>query len=75
MNFDPRQMAMQLMQNNQKLANNPMAQEGFNILMSGDAAKGEEFAMNLCKTYGITKEQAIEMARQRFGGMFGKGPF
>lgn len=30
--------------------------------MSGDAQKGQEIAMNLCQTYGTSKEEAMNMA-------------
>lgn len=65
--MNPMQLASMLMQKNPNLANNPMAQQAMQILMSGDATKGAEFAENLCRSYGITKEQALQMAKQQFG--------
>lgn len=35
------------------------------ILKRGDAKQGEALANNLLKTYGISKEQALQMARKR----------
>lgn len=34
-------------------------------LRNNDAKAGEEIANNLLKTYGMTKEQAMQMAKQR----------
>ena len=33
---------------------------------SGDAAKGQQMAENLCKTYGVTPDQALEQACKFF---------
>lgn len=42
-------------------------QQGYvDIITSGDSKKGEEVAMNLCNSMGITKEQAVAQARQFF---------
>ena len=48
------------------LSKNPLAQNLFTCLQSGDSKKGEEIAMNLCKTYGITPEEACKQATQFF---------
>ena len=48
------------------LSKNPLAQNLFTCLQSGDSKKGEEIAMNLCKTYGITPEEACKQAMQFF---------
>lgn len=48
------------------LSKNPLAQNLFACLQSGDSKKGEEIAMNLCKTYGITPEEACRQAMQFF---------
>lgn len=55
-------MAMQ----NSNIANNPRAQEMLQVIQSGDAQKGQQIAMNLCKTYGVSKEQAVGMATEYF---------
>jgi hypothetical protein len=51
---------------NPRIANNPNAQEIIQVLQSGDAEKGKEIAKNLCNSYGVTEEQAIEQARKFF---------
>ncbi len=45
------------------IANNPM----FQAIQSNNSKKGEEIADNLCRTYGVTREQAIQQAKQFFG--------
>ena len=41
-------------------------QEMLQVIQSGDAQKGQQIAMNLCKTYGVSKEQAVGMATEYF---------
>lgn len=54
------QFAINLIQNNPAMANNPQAQNVLQILQSGDSKKGEEFANNILNSYGLTKEQAMQ---------------
>lgn len=56
------------MKRNPQLANNPQAQEIIAVLQNGDAARGEELASNICKSYGVTKEQAVAQSQQYFSG-------
>lgn len=46
------------------LSKNPLAQNLFACLQTGDSKKGEEIAMNLCKTYGISPDEACRQAMQ-----------
>lgn len=64
------QMAMMMLQNNPNIKNNPMAQQALQIIQSGDNAAGEQMAMNLCQTYGVSKEQAIKQAQEWAKGAF-----
>lgn len=59
--------ALGYIRQNPNVANNPNAQGMLNVIESGDSAKGEQIARNLCQTYGITPEQAIQQAKQFFG--------
>lgn len=64
--------AMQMInQNPQVLQNNPRAQNMADVIKSGDNAAGEQLANNILQTMGITKEEAMRMAYQKF---FGGGP-
>lgn len=64
MNFQA--MALDMIRRNPKIANNPNAQELLNVIQSGDQKKGEEIASNLCKTYGISRDDAVQKAKQFF---------
>lgn len=63
---NPMDMLVNMALQNQNIANNPRAQQMLQVIQSGDTRKGEEIAMNLCKTYGVSKEQAITMATDYF---------
>ena len=63
---NPRDLAMNMIRNNPKVANNPNAQEFINVIQIGDAAKGQQIAQNLCNTYGVTPEEAMQQAKQFF---------
>lgn len=70
---NPMQFIMNMVRNNPNIANNPQAQEYLNILESGDSAKGEEIANNLCQTYGVSKDEALKQAQSFFNNpMFGR---
>jgi hypothetical protein len=59
--------AMGMISRNPKLANNPRAQQLISVIQNGDSAQGEKIAENLCQTYGVTKEQALDDAKKFFG--------
>ena len=43
----------------------PFMQSGLNAIMNNDSKKGEEIANNILKQAGISREQAMQIARQR----------
>lgn len=59
--------AMNLLQRNPRVANNPQAQKLMEIIQNGDNQQGEKMAENLCETYGMTKDQALTEAKKFFG--------
>lgn len=59
--------AMNAIAKNPQLANNPQAQELINVIKSGDSTKGEQIARNICQSYGVTPEQALDRATGFFG--------
>lgn len=65
--IDIRAIALDILSKNPNVANNPRSQEMINVIKSGDNAKGEELARNLCASYGMTPEQAAEDAKRYFG--------
>lgn len=48
------------------LADNPNARAMIQAVQSGDAEAGERIARNLCQSYGVTPEQAIQQAKGFF---------
>lgn len=60
-------VAINIIKNNPNIANNEMAKDLINVIETNDYKRGEEIAMNMCNTYGVTKEQAIQKAIQFFG--------
>ena len=52
--------------NNPAIANNPNARSMLEVVQSGDSKRGEQIANNLLKTYGMTKEEALQPARGFF---------
>lgn len=65
--FDPMTLLSTLLQNNPTVANNAQAKNMLDVIRRGDSAVGEQIAMNLCNTYGISKDDAIKRAEQFFG--------
>ena len=59
-------VAMNMIRNNPNVANNPNAQEFINVIQNGDSEKGKRIAQNLCNTYGVTPDQAMQQAKQFF---------
>ena len=48
------------------LASNPNARAMIQAVQSGDAETGERIARNLCQSYGVTPEQAVQQAKSFF---------
>lgn len=63
---DIRSFALNLLAQNPQIAQNPNAQSMLNAIRNGDAKAGSEIAQNLCKSYGLTPEQAVSQAKQYF---------
>lgn len=60
------QIAMQLLQQNQQIANSPQGQQLMQILQNGDVAAGEQMARNICASYGMTEQQMLMRALNFF---------
>lgn len=58
--------ALNLLMRNPRIANNPQAQTMINAIRSGDQKRGEEIANNICRANGVSKEDAINSAKQFF---------
>lgn len=57
-------MAAQMIRNNPNIQRSPFAQAGMNAILNNDAKAGEQLANNILKSVGMTKEQAMELARK-----------
>ena len=64
MNQNLRNYAQQLIQNNPDLPKTPWTQAGVNAILNNDAKAGEQLANNILNAMGMTKEQAMDIARQ-----------
>lgn len=60
-------MAIDQLAKRPDLQGNPVAQEWLRVIREGDAVHGEEIARNLCASYGVTVEQAMEQGRRYLG--------
>lgn len=67
MGIDIYKFAMNMINNNPEVKNNPKAQAMINAIANRDASAGIEIANNLCKTYGTNPEEAIQNGLQWFG--------
>lgn len=63
---NPLQFALNMIRNNPQIANNPQAQHYIQVLESGNEEEGRKIAENLCKSYGVTPEQAVQQAQSFF---------
>lgn len=64
--MDINDIIMNLINQNPMIANNPQYKEWIQIIQSGDSARGQQLANNLCQTFGMSKDQAIQNARRFF---------
>lgn len=58
-------IASQMIRNNPNIQQSPFAQAGMNAILNNDAKAGEQLANNILKSVGMTKEQAMQLARQQ----------
>lgn len=62
MGFNLQQFVNLMISSNPQMQNNPMMREMIGVIQSGNSMKGEQIAENLCKTHGMTREQATQQA-------------
>ena len=61
-----RDLALSIISSNPSIASNPNAREMIDVIRSGDAERGRTIADNLCRTYGVDRDQAVRNARSFF---------
>lgn len=59
-------LAMNIIKQNPQISNNKNAQEMINVISSGDSQRGAQIANNICKSYGISTDQALKEAKSFF---------
>ena len=57
--------AQNMVRMNKNVPNTPWAQAAIQAILNGDQQAGEQLANNICQSMGLTKEQALEMAKQQ----------
>ena len=57
--------AQNMVRTNRNVPNTPWAQAAIQAILNGDQKAGEQLANNICHSMGVTKEQALEMAKQQ----------
>ena len=53
-----------IQRNPNRIQNAPWAQSAINAIMNNDANSGAQIADNLCQSYGLTREQALNQISQ-----------
>lgn len=61
-----RDMALGIIGRSPQVTSNPNAQHMLDVIQRGDRSEGERIARNLCQSYGVTPERALEQARGFF---------
>ena len=59
--------ALNMINGNPQIANNPNAKEFLNVIRNNDDVRGKQIAQNLCDSYGLTTDQAVQQAKRFFG--------
>lgn len=59
--------AIQAIQSNPQIRNNPQFSKMIQAIEQDDSALGEQLANRILQNYGVTKEEAIQRAIQTFG--------
>jgi hypothetical protein len=60
------QMAMNRISSDPSFRNNPQAKAFVDIMQRGDIAQGQEMAKNLCQSYGVSEQEALQQAKSFF---------
>ena len=60
------QMAMNRISSDPNFRNNPQARAFADIMQRGDIAQGQEMARNLCQSFGVSEQEALQQAKSFF---------
>lgn len=59
--------ALMMISRNPMVANNPQFKQMIDVIQNGNDEQGQQIAENICKTYGVSKEDALTDAKRFFG--------
>lgn len=59
-------MAMNRISSDPSFRNNPQAKAFVDIMQRGDIAQGQEMARNLCQSFGVSEQEALQQAKSFF---------
>ena len=60
------QMAMNRISSDPNFQRNPQAKAFMDIMQRGDVAQGEQMARNLCQSFGMSEQEALQQAKSFF---------
>ncbi len=60
------QMAMNRISSDPNLQKNPQARAFVDIMQRGDVAQGQQMARNLCQSFGVSEQEALQQAKSFF---------
>lgn len=63
---DPIQAIIGMIEGSPQFSNNPNAKEMLECIKNNDSKRGQQIARNLCETYGVKPEDAVQQARRFF---------
>lgn len=64
--FNLNSLLSALIASNPSIQKNPQAQEYLQVIQNGDNRRGEQIANNICQSYGVTPQQALQNAKAFF---------
>ena len=59
--------ALMMISRNPRVANNPQFKQMIDVIQNGNDEQGQQIAENICKTYGVSKEDTLTDAKRFFG--------
>lgn len=60
------QMAMNKISSDPNLQKNPQARAFMDIMQRGDVSQGQQMARNLCQSFGVSEQEALQQAKSFF---------
>lgn len=60
------QMAMNRISSDPNFQRNPQARAFMDIMQRGDVAQGQQMARNLCQSFGVSEQEALQQAKSFF---------